>query len=69
MSMANRTGALNAPKILPWMARRAGIDDEQAVHLWQRAVAESAQSSGQLEGASCHAEVMNRFINTLPINS
>lgn len=56
---------MNAPKILPWMARRAGIDDEQALRLWQRAAAESEKSHGCGDGANYHAEAMNRFINSL----
>lgn len=56
---------MNPPKILPWMARRAGLDDEQALRLWQRATAESESSNGCREGANYHAEAMNRFINAL----
>ena len=56
---------MNAPKILPWMARRAGIDDEQALRLWQRAAAESEESHGCRDSASYHAEAMNRFIDSL----
>lgn len=54
-----------APKILPWMARRAGIDDEQALRLWQRAAADAEESHGSREGASYHAEAMSRFIAAL----
>lgn len=56
---------MNAPKILPWMARRAGIDDEQALRLWQRAAAESEKSHGCRDSTSYHAEAMNRFIDSL----
>lgn len=61
--------AMNAPKLLPWMARRAGIDDEQALRLWQCAAAESERSLGCQEGASYHAEVMSRFIDALSTNA
>lgn len=57
---------MNAPKILPWMARRAGINDEQALRLWLRAAAESEKSHGCRDSASYHAETMRRFIETLP---
>jgi hypothetical protein len=60
-----RRVAMNAPKLLPWLARRAGIDDDQALRLWQRAAAESEKSHGSREGASYNAEAMNRFINSL----
>ena len=56
---------MNAPKILPWMARRAGINDEEALRLWQRATTESEKLHGCREGASYHAEAMNRFIEAL----
>jgi hypothetical protein len=62
---ASRRFAMNAPKILPWMARRAGIDDEQALRLWQRAAAESEQVHACRDGASYHAETMQRFIGAL----
>jgi len=56
---------MNPPKILPWMARRAGIDDEQALRLWQRAANEAEKSHGCREGASYHGEAMSRFIDSL----
>lgn len=60
---------MNAPKILPWMARRAGIDDAQALRLWQQAANESEQSHGCREGANYHAEAMNRFIEALSVGT
>lgn len=60
---------MNAPKILPWMARRAGINDEQALRLWQRAAAESENSHGCREGANYHAEALNRFLDALSANA
>lgn len=56
---------MNAPKILPWMARRAGIDDALALDLWQWAATESEKSLGCREGEKYHAETMNRFIKAL----
>lgn len=60
---------MTAPKILPWMARRAGINDEQALRLWQHAAAESETLHGCREGANYHAEAMSRFINALSANT
>ncbi len=62
---ANRRVAMNAPKILPWMARRAGIDDQHALGLWDQAVADSERTHGCKDGAIYHAEVMTRFIDAL----
>lgn len=56
---------MKAPKILPWMARRAGIDAEQALRLWQHAATESEKSHGCRDSASYHAEAMNRFVASL----
>lgn len=57
---------MNTPKILPWMARQSGIDDEQALRLWKDAAAESEKSHGGCDSASYHAETMRRFIDALP---
>jgi len=56
---------VRAPKILPWLARRAGLDDDQALRLWQRAAADSEKSLGCRDGAHYHAEAMSRFIDAL----
>jgi hypothetical protein len=64
---ASRMVVTNAPKLLPWMARRAGIDDEQALRLWHCAAAESEKSHGCQEGTNYHAEAMKRFIDALSI--
>lgn len=33
--------SMNAPMILPWIARKAGITDELALKLWRRAASEA----------------------------
>lgn len=48
---------LRAPKVLPWFARQAGLDDEAALRLWQRAVGESVAETG---GSAC-ATALGRF--------
>ena len=32
---------MRAPKILPWIAKRAGIDEALALRLWRRAAGEA----------------------------
>lgn len=49
--------ALRAPKVLPWFARQAGLDDEAALRLWQRAVGESVTEA---ESSAC-AAALGRF--------
>lgn len=72
MHIANRSSsgpgrrvAMKAPKILPWMARKAGLDDEQALRLWCRAAAEAEKLHGCRDSANYHAEALNRFIDAL----
>ena len=38
---------VKAPKILPWIARKAGISDELALKLWRRAISEAEYITGQ----------------------
>lgn len=33
-----------APKILPWLAHKAGIDDQRALHLWHAALRYAAHT-------------------------
>jgi hypothetical protein len=54
---------MNAPKILPWIARKAGIEDELALSLWRRAASESANLYGCADSADYYAEAMSRFID------
>ena len=60
---------MNAPKILPWMARRAGIDDQRALGLWDQAVADTEEMHLCMDGANFHAEVVTRFIDALAANA
>ncbi len=55
--------ALRAPKVLPWFARQAGLDDEVALRLWQRAVGESV-ADGKSNASAC-ATVLGRFLELL----
>jgi cysteine synthase len=42
---------MQAPKILPWIARKAGISDELALKLWRRAASEAEYLTGQSTGS------------------
>lgn len=57
--MKNR---MNAPKILPWIARKAGISDELALKLWRRAVSEAEFLTGKAEGADYWGLAVERFL-------
>ena len=53
---------MKAPKVLPWVARKAGLDDEAALKLWHRAAGEAEQLYGCREGAEYFSAAMSRFI-------
>lgn len=54
--------SMNAPKILPWIARKAGISDELALKLWRRAVSEAEYLTGKTEGSEFWGLAVERFL-------
>ncbi len=54
--------SMNAPKILPWIARKAGISDELALKLWRRAVSEAEYLTGRTEGSEFWSMSVERFL-------
>ena len=54
--------SMKAPKILPWVARKAGITDELALKLWRRAVGEAEFLTGQAEGSAFCGMAIERFL-------
>lgn len=54
--------SMNAPKILPWIARKAGISDELALKLWRRAVSEAEYLTGRSEGSEYWGLAVERFL-------
>ncbi|NTV69963.1 MAG: hypothetical protein HGA71_07445 [Azonexaceae bacterium] len=54
--------SMNAPKILPWIARKAGISDELALKLWRRAVSEAEYLTGKTEGSDYWGFAIDRFL-------
>ncbi|NHC06265.1 hypothetical protein DFR40_1480 [Azonexus fungiphilus] len=53
---------MQAPKILPWIAKKAGISEELALKLWRRAVSEAEYLSGQSAGAEFCGLAVQRFL-------
>jgi len=53
---------MKAPKLLPWMARKAGLNDEAALNLWRRATGESEKLCGSRESADYYSAALQRFI-------
>lgn len=54
---------MKAPKILPWIAKKAGISDELALKLWRRACGEAEQLCGQSEGSEYWGLAIERFLS------
>lgn len=57
-----KTNSMNAPKILPWIARKAGISDELALKLWRRALSEAEYLTGKAEGSAYWGLTIDRFL-------
>lgn len=53
---------MQAPKILPWIARKAGISDELALKFWRRAVSEAEYLTGKDEGSAFWGLAVERFL-------
>ena len=54
---------MKAPKILPWIARKAGISDELALKLWRRAISEAEYLTGKSEGSEYWGLAIERFLD------
>lgn len=55
--------SMNAPKILPWVAKKAGISEELALKLWRRAVGEASYLSGKSEGSEFCGLAVELFLS------
>jgi hypothetical protein len=60
---------MKAPKLLPWIARKAGIGDELALKLWRRAAGESEELVGCCDTADYYRLAMERFIDLVEAES
>lgn len=54
---------MRAPKILPWIAKKAGISDELALKLWRRAASEAEYLVGKAEGSEYWGLAVDRFLD------
>ena len=53
---------MKAPKILPWIARKAGLSDALALKLWRRALSEAEYLTGQSDGSEYWGLTIERFL-------
>ncbi|MDI3514803.1 MAG: hypothetical protein PWP40_2032 [Rhodocyclaceae bacterium] len=51
-----------APKILPWVARKAGITERDALDAWRHAVDLAAGEAGTRSGATFDGLAIERFV-------
>ncbi|MFZ4534872.1 hypothetical protein [Propionivibrio sp.] len=54
---------MKAPKILPWVARKAGISDELALRMWRRAAGEAEEMTGCCNSSDYYRLAVERFID------
>lgn len=54
---------MRSPKILPWIAKRAGISEELALKLWRRAAGEAEYITGKADGSEYWGLAVERFLN------
>lgn len=57
------------PKLLPWLARRAGVSDALAERLWRRATQEARAISGAADTSEYYAMSVDRLLNLLEVES
>lgn len=54
---------MQAPKILPWIARKAGISEALALKLWRRAAGEAEELTGCSNTSDYYRLAVERFID------
>ena len=54
---------MEAPKILPWIAHKAGINNELALNLWRRAAGEAQALTNCCNSSDYYRLAIERFID------
>ena len=54
---------MKAPKILPWIASKAGISEELALNLWRRATGEAEALAACRDSSDYYRLAVERFID------
>ncbi len=54
---------MKVPKILPWIAHRAGISEDLALELWRRAGRETEMSTGDCDSSDYYGRAIARLID------
>lgn len=53
---------MKPPKLLPWIARKAGIKDELALKLWRRAAGEAEERIGNASSPEYFSTAVERWL-------
>lgn len=54
---------MKVPKILPWIAHRAGISEEFALELWRRAGRETERSTADCDSSDYYGRAIVRLVD------
>ncbi len=54
---------MKVPKILPWIAHRAGISEDRALELWRRAGRETETSTGDCDSSDYYRLAIARLVD------
>jgi len=54
---------MKVPKILPWIAHRAGISEDRALELWRRAGREAETSTGDCDSSDYYGLAIARLVD------
>lgn len=61
--------ALNKPKSLPWLARRAGVSDHVADRLWNKALTLAGPNNSEAAEPRRQAEAMQYLLRMLGVRT
>ena len=53
---------MKSPKILPWIAKKAGISETLALKLWRRALSQAEYLTSKTEGSEYWGLAVERFL-------
>lgn len=56
---------MNAPMMLPWLARKWGVSDERALVLWQQACTDAQQATGECNTSKYWGFAKSRLFDLL----
>lgn len=64
-----KSTTMHSPKILPWLAKKAGISMRRAEILWHAAQRHAAHATGETETHAYYAAAMDRLLELVAAES